>query len=570
MTTTTRPTRVLVVGNGMAGARLAEELRHRDPSGERLAVTVVGEESHAAYNRILLSNVVAGSVTPRETRLRPDSWWQTRGIDVRTGVRVASVDLAARTATVCRVPASQPTLSQPEPPLAPNAAFGVERTGMPLSSATNAAFGAEGAGAEGTGGKCADREVLEWDELVIATGSTPFVPPLEGDVEDVLTLRTLDDCERISAAAESARTAVVLGAGLLGLEAARGLLARGLDVTVVHPMDFPMERQLDADGGAVLTRVLASMGVEVLLGRLAVARHRATPPTQTTSATPARLVLDDGRTVPADLVVVSAGVRPRTDLAASLGAEVGRGVVVDDRLATSVPHVHAIGDCAEHRGVVQGLVQPAWDQARVLADVLSGADPTATYASTPVVTRLKAHDIDLASMGDTAVTVHDPDHEVLSFAEPSRGRYGKLVVRDERIVGAVLLGGGNAAGALTQLFDTGALVPRDRLSLLLGRALTGDSAGAQSVNLAEMPGSAVLCRCNSVTKSAVVGAWRAGAQTVQQVAESTRATTGCGGCTSAVQGICDWLRAADPHDPSSKPSTTSSPTPAPVLTEGAA
>lgn len=569
MTPTPPPTRVLIVGNGMAGARLAEELRHRDPSGERLTVTVVGEENHAAYNRILLSNVVAGSVTPRETRLRPDAWWTTRAIDVRAGCRVESVDLANRTATVCR---PTPSPSVPSSPLPPNAAFGAESGGIPQRSHPNAAFGGGdlGSGGSGTGGAIGEAEVLEWDELVLATGSTPFLPPLEGDASDVVTLRSLDDCERIVGLAESARTAVVLGGGLLGLEAARGLLARGLDVTVVHPMDFPMERQLDADGGAVLTRLLAGMGVAVLLGRMAAARHPAT------ADGPAHLVLDDGRTVPADLVVVAAGVRPSTDLAASLGADVARGVVVDDRLATSVPHVHAIGDCAEHRGVVQGLVQPAWDQARVLADVLSGADPTATYASTPVVTRLKAHDIDLASMGDTAVTVHDPDHEVLSFAEPGRGRYGKLVVRDDRIVGAVLLGGGDAAGALTQLFDTGAFVPRDRLSLLLGRALTSDAASPTRVNLAEMPGATVLCRCNSVTKSAVVAAWRSGAQTVPQVAEATRATTGCGGCTSTLQGICDWLRSAEPdRRPAATPAMTPATTPAPAsqpaaLSEGAA
>ncbi len=542
MTPTPPPTRVLIVGYGMAGARLAEELRHRDPSGERLTVTVVGEENHAAYNRILLSNVVAGSVTPRETRLRPDTWWANRGIDVRTGVRVESVDLANRTATVCR--------PSPSPLLPPNAAFGAERTGIRLSSTTNAAFGAQGGGGD-------EVEELEWDELVLATGSTPFLPPLEGDPFDVVALRTLDDCERIVAVAESARTAVILGGGLLGLEAARGLLARGLDVTVVHPMDFPMERQLDADGGAVLTRVLAGMGVTVLLGRMATARHPAT------ADGPAHVVLDDGRTVPADLVVVAAGVRPSTDLAASLGADVARGVVVDDQLATSIPHVHAIGDCAEHCGLVQGLVQPAWDQARVLADVLSGVDPSATYASTPTVTRLKANDIDLASMGDTSVTIHDPGHEVLSFAEPSRGRYGKLVVRDERIVGAILLGGGDAAGTLTQLFDTGALVPRDRLSLLLGRPLFREGAAGGQANLAEMPGSTVLCRCNSVIKSAVVAAWQGGAQSVPEIAETTRATTGCGGCTSAVQGICDWLRSADPHDRPGSPTT-------PALSEGAA
>ncbi len=175
-------------------------------------------------------------------------------------------------------------------------------------------------------------------------------------------------------------------------------------------------------------------------------------------------------------MVVAAGVRPRTDLAVAMGLEVDRAVVVDDRLATSAPHVHAIGECAQHRGEVPGLVQPGWDQARVLADVLTGVDPEAVYEGTSVLTRLKAHDIDLASMGTVDVDVHDPGHEVLTFTDPSRGRYAKLVLRQDRLVGAILLGVGDAAGALTQLYDTGSAVPRDRLALMLGRAMTRSGA----------------------------------------------------------------------------------------------
>jgi assimilatory nitrate reductase electron transfer subunit len=252
-------------------------------------------------------------------------------------------------------------------------------------------------------------------------------------------------------------------------------------------------------------------------------------------------------------------------------------VVVDDRLATSVAHVHAIGECAQHRGEVAGLVQPGWDHARVLADVLTGADAEATYEGTSVLTRLKAPDIDLASMGTVDVDVHDAGHEVLTFTDPSRGRYAKLVLRQDRLVGAILLGVGDAAGALTQLYDTGAAVPRDRLSLMLGRAVTRSTAN-EPVNLAEMPGTAVICRCNSVTKAAVVGAFRAGADSVAAMAEETRATTGCGSCKGAVDGLCAWLRSAEPTPrgrdapPSAieaSPSTAPEPAAA-VLTEGAA
>lgn len=533
--TSTTPRRVVIVGNGMAGARLAEEIRHRDPDGSRFAVTIVGEEPHAAYNRVLLSTVVAGKITPRETRLKPDGWWAARHIDVVTGARVSAVDLEARTATL-----------------------------------------------SATGPTAADR-VLEWDELVLATGSTSFIPPIEGVDRDrldasgsdgVVAFRTVDECQRIVELAGSARHAVVLGGGLLGLEAARGLLGQGIDVTIVHPMGFPMERQMDADGGAVLARVVRELGANLVLGRFVAARRPAD------AQGPARVVLDDGSELPADLVVISTGVRPRVDLGQDLGLEVNRGIVVDDRLATSAPHVHAIGECSEHRGEVPGLVQPGWDQARVLADVLTGADPDAAYTGTSVLTRLKAHDIDLASMGSITVDVHDPEHEVLSFTDPSRGRYAKLVLHSDRLVGAILLGVGDAAGALTQLYDSGSAVPRDRLALMLGRAVTRSSA-PESANLAEMPGSTVICRCNTVTKSAIVGAFRAGAVSVPAVAEATRATTGCGSCKGAVEGLCSWLRSSEPSttpaaqaSPESDSTATSAPAPAAALahalTEGAA
>jgi assimilatory nitrate reductase electron transfer subunit len=502
--TTSAPRRrhVLVVGNGMAGARFAEELRRRDPD---VAVTVVGEEPHDAYNRVLLSTVVAGTIGPRETRLKPNGWWAAHDVVVRTGVRVSSLDLDARTATL---------------------------TPAPLVSTRPDARPAGGS------------ELLGWDELVLATGSDAFVPPISGAEEDasVVAFRTLDDAERLVAAAGAAHHAVVVGGGLLGLEAARGLLGRGVHVTVVHPAEHPMDRQLDADGGSVLARVVQGLGARLALGRQVTERRPAT------ADHPAAVVLDDGTTLAADLVVVAAGVRPRVDLALAAGLEVGRGVVVDDRLRASHPHVHAIGECAEHRGEVPGLVQPGWDQARVLADVLSGADPDATYAGTSVVTRLKAPDVDLTSMGRVDVGVHDAGHEVLAFTDPVRGRYAKLVLRSDRLVGAILLGVGDAAGPLTQLYDTGAAAPRDRLALMLGRAVTR-SGGAESVNLAEMPRSAVICRCNTVTKGAIVDAFRDGADTVPALAETTRATTGCGSCAGAVDGLCAWLRSAEPAPP---------------------
>ncbi|RVW05294.1 FAD-dependent oxidoreductase [Rhodococcus xishaensis] len=501
-------TRVVIVGNGMAGARLAEELRRRERDSERVEIVVLGAEPRAAYNRILLSNVLAGSITARDIRLRPDDWWARNDVDVRVGVRATEIDVDARIV------------------------------------------------------RCDDGTALGYDEIVLATGSTPFVPPIDGmaaDDERVVTFRTVEDCDRIADTAGPGCRAVVLGGGLLGLEAARGLLLRGADVTVVHPNDVPMERQMDEGGGRVLSGVLSGLGVRLLLQRRAVSLRQGD--------TGRELVLDDGSTLPADLVVLTAGVRPETDLARGAGVVVDHGIVVDDALRTSAPNVWAIGECAQHRGEVYGLVQPGWDQAAVVADRIIGADPDAEYVGTPPVTRLKAHDIDLASMGDVTADLYsaDPqdDREVLVVADPARGRYAKLVVSGERIVGAVLLGTPDVVGTITQLFDAELPVPQDRMALLTGRG----SASAESASPAGMPGSAVICRCNSVTKANLTTAWRAGARSVPALATATRATTGCGGCSSAVEGICEWLRTADPSSEADADNTDNT---RPAQKEGAA
>jgi assimilatory nitrate reductase electron transfer subunit len=276
----------------------------------------------------------------------------------------------------------------------------------------------------------------------------------------------------------------------------------------------------------VLTRTLRDLGVRVRLGARA------------TAWTGHGLALADGTDVPADLLVLACGVRPDTALARSAGLAVGRGVLVDDELRTSDPHVSAIGDCAEHRGTVYGLVAPAWDQAAVVADRLTGG--TARYAGSRVVTRLKATGIDLAAMGTL-----DPDAETLSFSDPARGTYARIVVRDGRLTGAVLLGDNPSVGTVVQLYDRDADVPADRRSLLLGRAF-GAPAAAPAESPAFMPDQAVVCRCNSVTKARITACWRAGARTVGDVAAATRATTGCGGCRDAVTGIVEWLSTVDP------------------------
>jgi assimilatory nitrate reductase electron transfer subunit len=474
--------KIVIVGYGMAGARLAEEIRRRDT--ENVAVTVLGAEPHHAYNRILLSSVVGGGMTPEMVRLHDPDWAQQHDVDLRIGTTVAGVDRAERKVTLT------------------------------------------------------DGSTVDYDALVLATGSRPWVPPCEGLLVDgvlapgAVAFRTLDDCEQILAASKPGAPVAVVGGGLLGLEAARGLASRGNLVTVVHPVGHLMERQLDAGAGQVLAATMATLGIEV---RLNVKAARYVPGDG--------LKLDDGSHVPADLVVVSAGVIPETTLARDAGLTVDRGIVVDDSLRTSDFRVHAIGDCAQHPGTISGLVQPAWEQAEVLADLLTGARPASRYRGTPVVTRLKAKDVDLAALGDVHAEVGSADAEVLCLADPTRGRYAKLVLRDDRVAGAIMLGAPDAAATITQLYDRGIPVPSDRIALLLGRALPPGASVAHSP--ADLPAATTVCRCNTVSKSQLVKAWRSGARGVSGLATATRATTGCGGCRDTVSAIADWLASSE-------------------------
>lgn len=472
--------RIVVVGHGMAGARFVQELRRRDPE-RRFQVTVLGAETDAGYNRVLLSSVLAGSLKPAEIETASADWYAAEDVDLRLGVEVAHVD----------------------------------RRRHRLLTA---------------GG-----EHLGYDHLVLATGSRPWIPPVDGLLdddgelnEDVAVFRTLRDCRDILARLGRARRVVVLGGGLLGLEAARGLAGRGADVEIVHPADRLMERQLDLDAGRVLARTLRSLGVRIRLDAQATAYDEV--------GGQRALILADGTAVPADLVVVACGVRPNVGLATGAGLAVERAIVVDDRLTSpSDPRVHAIGECAQHDGQVYGLVAPAWEQATVLADVLTGGD--ATYSGSRLVTRLKAADVDLAAMGDTNVDDLDEELEVLRFADPARGMYQKIVIRDERVTGAIMLGGPETVGAVTQLFDRAGLAPPDRRALIFPAGAGSGGAGGALPDPADLPDDHPVCRCNGVSLGQIRAAALAGAATVAEVAACTRATTGCGGCRDDVAGV---------------------------------
>ncbi|HEY9408691.1 MAG TPA: FAD-dependent oxidoreductase [Jiangellaceae bacterium] len=477
MSTAVERTRVVVVGHGMAGTRFVQELRAKDP-GRRFAITALGAEPDAGYNRVLLSSVLAGTLQPAQVELVPSAWYAAEDVDLRTGVEVAHID---------------------------------RRHHRVLTTAG---------------------DYVGYDHLVLATGSRPWVPPVDGLVTDddelagtVAVFRTLQDCRDIMDRLGAVRRAVVLGGGLLGLEAARGLAGRGIDVEVIHPADRLMERQLDAGAGRVLVRTLRDLGVRVRLG--AQARR------YDDHGDRRALVLEDGTRVAADLVVVACGVRPRTGLARAAGLEVDRAVVVDEQLrSVTDPRIHAIGECAQYDGRVYGLVAPAWEQAAVLADVLTGGD--ARYAGSQVVTRLKAADVDLAAMGDTDVDDLDDEPEVLRFIDPARGTYQKIVIRDDRVAGAILLGGTETVGAVTQLFDRSSPVPADRRALIFPQ-VSGVVGGA--ADPASVPDDHTVCRCNGVSGGGIRAACRDGASSVADVALRTRATTGCGGCLEVVEGI---------------------------------
>jgi assimilatory nitrate reductase electron transfer subunit len=476
---------VVVVGYGMAGARLAEDIRRHDPDATSVQLTMLGAESHPAYNRVLLSTVLAGHLDAGRTALHDEYWAQKNQVDLRIGTSALAIDRVGHRILI------------------------------------------------------ADESEVDYDRLVLATGSRAWIPPMDGLLadngdlaHDVSAFRTIDDCARIVAIAEPDAAVIVLGGGLLGLEAARGLAGRGCRVTVVHPKPYLMERQLDAGAAGVLRKSLERLGVGFRLGVGAVAHVPGSG-----------LRLADGTHLPADLLVVSTGVRAETGLAGAAGLTVDGGILVDDALRTSDPAIHAIGDCARHPGSGAGLVQPAWEQAGVLAARLTGADPTARYTGTPMVTRLKARDIDLAALGDVHTTVDDPAAEVVQLQDPARGRYAKLVLREDRVTGAIVLGVPDAAATITQLYDQGSLAPSDRLALLLGRALPGAPTTASP---GDLPGSALLCRCNTVSKGELVSAWQDGARDLSTLATRTRATTGCGGCRDAVSDLLGWLAAAEP------------------------
>jgi NAD(P)H-nitrite reductase large subunit len=438
--------RILIVGAGMAAARLADGLAGHE-------VTVLGDEAHPPYNRILLSAVLEGTHSVDSLALRvPD-------VDLRLGARVVDVHRAAREVEL------------------------------------------------------ADGSRVPYDALVLATGSIPTLPPIRGLVrvdgrldERVHAFRSLADCLRLNAAVPEAHRAVVVGGGLLGLQVARALGVRGLSTEVVEGGDHLLRNHVDAKAGAILARDLQRLGTAVYTGARA------------TRLTSAGLVLDNGYTLDTDLVVLTAGGRPSTALARRAGLEVRRGIVIDQLLRTSDPAIHAIGDCAQHGAQVTGFVPPAWEQAALLARSLNGEPIEYTGART--VARLRAPDLDVAVLGDP----ERAEGQVVEVSNPVTGTYRKLVVRGGVIVGAALVGDLTRIGLITQHYDRGTILgPHEP-----GELLMNERPSAQVV----LPDDAEVCGCAGVS----AGEIRACAS-LAEVRETTRASTGCGGCATAVREL---------------------------------
>ena len=481
--------RLVVIGNGMAGARAVEEVLARG-GADMFDITMFGDEPYGNYNRIMLSNVLSGVQDSSEIYINPLDWYADNAITLHTGSPVTEIDRAARVVM---------------------SAAGVK---------------------------------AHYDVLLIATGSRAFIPPIEnirdasGELRNgVFGFRSIDDCNGIMETARRSKVAAVIGGGLLGLEAARGLLNHGCEVHVVHQSRHLMNAQLDTQGGAILRRQMEEMGITIHLGKSTAAVLGEGGITG--------LRFKDGETLACDMLVVAAGIRPNIEIAQRSGLTVERAIVVDNHMrCLDDRRIFVVGECAQHRGMVYGLVAPLWDQAKVFADHVTDRNLDAAYHGSKLATKLKVMGVELASMGITEPA--DARDEVIQFSEPGRGTYKKLIVRDGRLVGGILMGDISKAAYLMQAFDRDSPLPDERLGLLFDLGTP-----SQKVTLDEMPADQQVCNCNGVTKEAIGACVKSGRKTTKAVMDATRAGMGCGSCKSLVGEVVAWFAGgAVEEDPS--------------------
>jgi nitrite reductase (NADH) large subunit len=394
---------LVVVGNGMAAARLVDELTKAAQG--RYAIAVIGEEPRLAYNRVLLSSVLAGETASHEIELKPAAWWRDRGVTLKYGCVVSEIDVGRREL------------------------------------------------------KIANEESITFSKLVLATGSTPLRLNVPGaELAGVHTFRDSRDADLLLALAAQKKRVVVVGGGLLGLEAAYGLARGGASVTLIHLMDRLMERQLDSPAAALLKSLVERKGIKVVLNANTARLHGETRVEA--------IELTDGRSIDTDAVIFAAGIRPNIGLAKDAAIAVNRGVVVDDHLQTAAPDIFALGECAEHRGVCYGLVEPAYEQAGVLARHLAGG--SAAYAGSVVATNLKVSGVSVFSAGDF---MGADGTETIVLNDVARGTYKKLVIAAGRLTGAVLLGDASDALWYLELIRSREPIASIRNRMMFGRSL---------------------------------------------------------------------------------------------------
>jgi nitrite reductase (NADH) large subunit len=464
--------KLIVIGNGMAAGRVLDHLLEADPS--RFAVTVFGAEPRVNYNRIMLSPVLSGEKDFADIIIHDEEWYPSHKIDLRRGRTIVAIDRDAKHV--------------------------VDDQG----------------------------ERTAYDKLLVATGSMPFIIPAPGnDLKGVVTYRDLDDVNAMLAAAEKGGSAVVIGGGLLGLEAAAGLAMRGMKVTVVHIMATLMERQLDAAAGYLLQKAIEQRGIDVIT-------KANTKAIIGKDGRVSAVELEDGQRIPADLVVMAVGIRPNAALARDSGLGVNRGVVVDDFMRTNDPDVFAIGECVEHRGQCYGLVAPLFEMAKVVAARLRD-DPEPTYEGSTLSTKLKVTGIDLFSAGDFA---EGGDREEIVLRDAARGVYKRLVLRDARLIGAVMYGDTSDSAWFFDLLKTGADVSEMRDVLIFGQSFAGGAQADPMSAVAALPDGAEICGCNGVCKGAIVEAIvTKGLTDVNGVRAHTKASASCGTCTGLVEQL---------------------------------
>lgn len=479
--------KLVMVGNGMAGVRALEELLKLAP--DLYDITVFGAEPHPNYNRILLSPVLAGEQTLEQIVLNDWAWYRDHGITLHAGHTVTDIDRVRR---VVR------------------------------------AQDAQGAVVEAA-----------YDRLILATGSNPFMLPVPGrELAGVIAYRDIADTQAMIDAAARHRHAVVIGGGLLGLEAANGLARRGMEVTVVHVAPWLMERQLDEAAGGLLQRALEARGLKFLIG----AQTEALLPAAD-GARVGAVRFKDGRETPADLVVMAVGIRPNTALAERAGLHVQRGVVVNDTLQTTTdPRIYAVGECAAHRGVAYGLVAPLFEQGKVLANHLAEFG-IARYTGSLTSTKLKVTGIDLFSAGDF---MGGEGCETIVMSDAAAGVYKKLVIKGDRLVGACLYGDTVDGSWYFKLLRDSRPIGDIRDRLMFGESNIGDVGHQGHQKAAAMADGDEVCGCNGVTKGAICRAIKdKGLFTLDEVRKHTKASASCGSCTGLVEQILMFTAGGD-------------------------